>query len=372
MKWFRFYSEALQDPKVQALRPELFKAWINLLCLASDQDDRGSLPPLANIAFVLHITPNRAERIVAELVDRGLVDEDDDGRRRMHAWDERQAGGDSGADRMRRYRDRIRAAGETATGYAKHRPAVLERDGHACVYCGATGRLVVDHMVPVTRGGSGDPDNLAAACKSCSAGKAGRLVEEAGYAFADPDAAARYDAVRARLAVTPVTSPRGAVPTPETPPVTPVTVTALKRIELEQELEQEAPPSGGGTRGHAKPAAAGGNGRHVTHEDCVAVARSLFGDQVARVVTAKAADIAGRLGGRFDCYAEALREADRRRRRPGARAIGNLHAYCLKIAPDFLSGVPPAPPVEPVAPPQKSRQERIAELDRKLKERAGK
>ena len=33
MNWFRFYHGALHDPKVQSLRPELFKFWVNLLCL---------------------------------------------------------------------------------------------------------------------------------------------------------------------------------------------------------------------------------------------------------------------------------------------------------------------------------------------------
>lgn len=51
---------------------------------------------------------------------------------------------------------------------------VLRRDEHTCQYCGATARdsaLHVDHLVPVSLGGSDDPGNLVAACKDCNVGK---------------------------------------------------------------------------------------------------------------------------------------------------------------------------------------------------------
>lgn len=51
---------------------------------------------------------------------------------------------------------------------------VLRRDNHACRYCGASApdvKLTVDHVTPVTLGGSDDPSNLVAACQPCNAGK---------------------------------------------------------------------------------------------------------------------------------------------------------------------------------------------------------
>ena len=53
-RWFRFYDEALDDPKVQRLAPHLFKTWINLLCLASKED--GTMPSNDDIAFRLRIS----------------------------------------------------------------------------------------------------------------------------------------------------------------------------------------------------------------------------------------------------------------------------------------------------------------------------
>ena len=49
--WFRFYAEALNDPKVQRLDGETFKGWVNLLCLAKAHD--GTLPDIPDIAFGL-------------------------------------------------------------------------------------------------------------------------------------------------------------------------------------------------------------------------------------------------------------------------------------------------------------------------------
>jgi hypothetical protein len=51
---------------------------------------------------------------------------------------------------------------------------VLRRDNHTCRYCGGTApdvTLTVDHVTPVSLGGSDDPSNLVAACKDCNAGK---------------------------------------------------------------------------------------------------------------------------------------------------------------------------------------------------------
>lgn len=57
---------------------------------------------------------------------------------------------------------------------------VLQRDGFTCQYCGRRPpavRLHVDHIVPKSRGGSDNPDNLQAACTRCNHGKAAALVD---------------------------------------------------------------------------------------------------------------------------------------------------------------------------------------------------
>jgi 5-methylcytosine-specific restriction endonuclease McrA len=51
--------------------------------------------------------------------------------------------------------------------WKKLRLRILSRDAHTCHYCGDTANEV-DHIVPLKRGGSDDPDNLVACCRTCN------------------------------------------------------------------------------------------------------------------------------------------------------------------------------------------------------------
>jgi hypothetical protein len=67
-----------------------------------------------------------------------------------------------------------------STGKSK-RFEVFKRDHFTCQYCGAQPPvivLVVDHILPVCKGGSDDPDNLTTACEACNQGKAGKLLNQ--------------------------------------------------------------------------------------------------------------------------------------------------------------------------------------------------
>lgn len=50
----------------------------------------------------------------------------------------------------------------------KLRQAVLEADSYECVYCGATDRLAIDHIIPYSSGGETAFDNLLTCCHSCN------------------------------------------------------------------------------------------------------------------------------------------------------------------------------------------------------------
>lgn len=54
----------------------------------------------------------------------------------------------------------------------------LDRHGHRCVYCGASGQLTMDHVVPVTRGGTHGAGNIVPACNRCNASKGNSLLVE--------------------------------------------------------------------------------------------------------------------------------------------------------------------------------------------------
>lgn len=115
--WFRFYRAAVNNPKVQRLPPAEFRA---VFMATLDGEDT---------AFSEYLRPGN---------DRPPA----------HEWRELRA-------------------------------AVFERDDFTCTYCGLRGvKLECDHVVPVSRGGSSEPDNLATACRPCNRAKRDMTVEE--------------------------------------------------------------------------------------------------------------------------------------------------------------------------------------------------
>jgi hypothetical protein len=109
MKWLRLYSDVVSDPKVQLLPGDKFKAWINLLCVASQHD--GILPPLADLAFTLRTTEDKITALLDDLVEKGLLDVTSDDRYTRytpHNWASRQYKSDASNDRVQRHRQRKR------------------------------------------------------------------------------------------------------------------------------------------------------------------------------------------------------------------------------------------------------------------------
>src|SRR5215831_8748494 len=103
--WFRMYNSVVHDPKVQRLPADDFKTWVNLLCLASEND--GILPADEDIAFALHVTLEAALHALHQLENFGLL-EHKNGTWRPHNWNKRQFKSDSSSDRVKRYRKRFR------------------------------------------------------------------------------------------------------------------------------------------------------------------------------------------------------------------------------------------------------------------------
>lgn len=105
-RWFRFYDDVLDDPKVQRLSPHLFKTWMNLLCLASKHN--GKLPSNDDIAFCLRMSVQDAAQHVDDLILASLIDIDSNGSKSPHNWSGRQYASDSSAERMKKHRAKKR------------------------------------------------------------------------------------------------------------------------------------------------------------------------------------------------------------------------------------------------------------------------
>lgn len=111
-RWFRTYDDALDDPKVQSLPGDLFKAWYNLLCVTSKNDGKPFTPE--EVAFRLRVKLPKARTIIAELLQRELLDAKGD-RYVSHNWDARQFKSDVSNERVKRHRERKCNVTDTVT-----------------------------------------------------------------------------------------------------------------------------------------------------------------------------------------------------------------------------------------------------------------
>ena len=115
-RWFRMYDEVLDDPKVQKLSGDDFKAWVNLLALASRHD--GRLPDLEAVAFALRIDLIAAGSLADRLRIAGLFDTRKGGANGSyiapHGWEKRQYKSDTSTERVKRFRNAAKAVSETA------------------------------------------------------------------------------------------------------------------------------------------------------------------------------------------------------------------------------------------------------------------
>lgn len=112
---------------------------------------------------------------ILENPDENSRTEDEEGRRIVRLDDHRAWGW-----RLVNYRkfqnierDRCKSA-----EWQELRTAVFHRDNFTCAYCGHYGgSLECDHIVPVSKGGSDDLDNLATACRACNRSKGAKDLE---------------------------------------------------------------------------------------------------------------------------------------------------------------------------------------------------
>ena len=111
-RWFRFYDDAMHDPKLLRLSDSTYRAWTILLCIASKNE--GVLPQSADIALTLRIKPSIVAAWIAELSSCGLLDSVE-GSFVPHNWDGRQFKSDTSSERVKRYRERKRNVTETVT-----------------------------------------------------------------------------------------------------------------------------------------------------------------------------------------------------------------------------------------------------------------
>lgn len=84
----------------------------------------------------------------------------------------------------------------------RQRFRILARDKMRCQYCGVKStafELTLDHIMPRSRGGRSEPENLCAACQPCNSRKGDRTPDEARMPLLASPSALRYGLDKAML-----------------------------------------------------------------------------------------------------------------------------------------------------------------------------
>lgn len=163
-----------------------YAALVATFCLAELQPQRGRFRSLDYLSRML----GKRGRHARYLVEQGDLTILPDGRVYVDGWDEWQEGDWKVSERVARIRDRDKKSGAQRSADWRLRTKIFTRDNYTCRYCGVADYprdwLVLEHVMPVSRGGPTDEDNLVTACRSCNHKKGNKTPDEAGMPLRDP------------------------------------------------------------------------------------------------------------------------------------------------------------------------------------------
>jgi hypothetical protein len=84
--WFRFYTAAMRDPRIDRLPPRAFRFWIQLLCVSAEYRAPGFLPDDAELADLCHVPRNHAKQWIVAFLESGVLAQDEKGVLYHPAW----------------------------------------------------------------------------------------------------------------------------------------------------------------------------------------------------------------------------------------------------------------------------------------------
>lgn len=163
MPWFKVDSRLASHPGVYQVRRGDLAAWFLAGCWAANY------PPQLDCDIPLAVAKTFADKAARRrLVEAGF-------------WTECEAG--------YYMRETMRFAGSGLNDLlwdtertdnraripARVRSHIYERDGFACVECGSTDDLTLDHIWPWSKGGADEIENLRTLCRSCNSRKGARV-----------------------------------------------------------------------------------------------------------------------------------------------------------------------------------------------------
>jgi len=139
LNWLRYYTDTIDNPKIQSLPAVLFKFWANLLCVS--QIYSGFLPGIAEISFRCRCPEKQAAEWIEDLKSRKLIDQTHEGKLVMHDWEEHQYVSDNSTKRVQKHRAK-RSGNVSVTPPEQNRTEQNRtEDGNGAWLNGKTGEL---------------------------------------------------------------------------------------------------------------------------------------------------------------------------------------------------------------------------------------
>jgi hypothetical protein len=159
VRWFRMYTRVVHDPKLQRLPLPLFRAWVNILCLAKDNE--GRVPSVEDLSFHLKVPNKAVQKILDGLQKAELIDRTKNGFI-PHDWDDWQYQSDSSTARVRKHRSERSAPLVSFNGTEKKEGVGVpvttsEQNGNVSVTPSET-EAETEAETEQTDGGAGDVD----------------------------------------------------------------------------------------------------------------------------------------------------------------------------------------------------------------------
>jgi len=105
MKWFRFYSEVIDDAKVASMSDKTFRIWVLAMCHAGELDRDGNVPvTVTELAWRIRESEEAVSVAIKQLEELDII-ETKNGKRRFKNWQKRQWKSDDSRDRVKRFRN---------------------------------------------------------------------------------------------------------------------------------------------------------------------------------------------------------------------------------------------------------------------------
>jgi len=160
VSWVKLDDGFADHPKVLAVSGDAVLLHLAGFCYCARQETDGAIPELA-LSQLTRFSKPKAAKLAARLVEVGLWERNGAGWL-VHDYLDYNPSRESLKERRGWARERTRV----------DRAAIIKRDGMVCGICGGdilyVADIDIDHIIPVSRGGTSGPDNLQVAHRGCN------------------------------------------------------------------------------------------------------------------------------------------------------------------------------------------------------------